>query len=535
MISPALLDLARIRTEWAERKLTKFIEQAWPILEPGSPYLPNWHIDAIADYLQGVSAGHILRLLINMPPRALKTWCVTQAWPVWEWGPQDKPSTQFMMTSYDAKLSSDHSLNRRILIESDWYQERWGGRFELSADQNTKALFTNDKRGRMFATSMTGAGTGFGCDKLIVDDPHNPKKAESELERKAAVKAFRQQFATRLNNKKTGAIVIVMQRLHADDLSAHALEMGYTHLCLEGVCSKRRYILLPSTMPPGHPISCDCSVCYDDQRKQAAKAGLPKPPEERDPPAEGKSIKRERGEYLHEKREGEKEHAAMRAALGSAGYAGQYDQRPNPEGGTKFKRIWFQYFKDAGDHYELHGRCGKIKRVLKKQCRKFSTVDTAMSEEQTADFTAILDCAVTPENDLLFTDMIRDRLEDPDVDRLIRAKIVSGRVSKVCVEKKANGTALVQAYVREGLPVKALACEGDKVSRATKAALLMENGKIYFAADAPWLVEYEQELLQFPNGAHDDQVDTTSYAGIEVSDEIVLDMPKGQVRAVSAS
>ena len=512
--APDIIDASMedIDTALAELSLAEFIKQSWGVLHPEEEYLHNWHIDAIAEYLEAVNAGQIRRLVINMPPRALKSTCVTIAWPVWTW--IGKPSTKFMITSYSADLSAEHSVNRRTLIESEWYQNRWGDRFELSSDQNAKNHFTNTHRGAMFATSMTGAGSGFGCDNLIVDDPHNPKKAESEADRKSANNAFRLQFSRRLNNKKKGAIAIVMQRLDAGDLAGIALEMGYTHLCLEGISPKRRFILLPSSLPPEHPITCDCSICTDAAREKAKKEKLPPPPEEAGPPV-GAYIERQKGEYLHEAREGKREHIEARVELTSSGYAKQYDQRPSPEEGSKFKREWFQYFTDDGSYYTLHGRDGKRRRWLKELCRKFATADTAMTEEKTSDYTAVGIWAVTPENDLLLLEVIRERMEDPVVDRLLRGLILSGRVPYLAIETKGNGKTLFQRFVADGLTVRELKAEGDKMARATLASIDMENGKVFFLAEAHWLSDYELELIQFPNGGHDDQVDMTSYAAIE--------------------
>lgn len=544
-----LLDEELIAREWAERKLVKFLEQAWTILEPETPFLPNWHLDCIADYLEGVAAGHITRLIINMPPRALKSTIVTVMWPVWMWGPGKRPSSKWMMTSYDAKLSTQHSIFRRTIIESEWYQERWGMEVrrpeegygvEIADDRNVKNHFANDRRGEMFSTSMTGAGSGFGCDFLVFDDPHNPRKAESEAERNSAKEAFRLQFSRRLNNKKTGAIVGVAQRLHEDDLPGLCLELGYTHLCLEGISPKKRYILLPSTLPPGCPIHCDCGICTDKRILEAKKAGLPPPPEEASaPPSEGRYYEREKGEYLHEEREGAAEHATARKELGSAGYSGQYDQRPNPKEGLKFKRQWFRYFRDAGDHFELlkPNPAGgqQIERVMKSLCTFFGTVDTAMTEETVNDPTGMGLWALTPKKDLLLFDVVCEHMEDPDVERLLRGVLESRRVHYLAIEKKVNGLTLFQRFVREGYHIKALKAEGDKLTRSTAAAIDMENGKIFFLADAPWLGGYELELLQFPNGSHDDQVDVTSYASIEKGKDFDISIPSGPIGSYPSS
>jgi predicted phage terminase large subunit-like protein len=519
-------ELLRIDAELCERSLSEYLRQAWPVLEPEVTYLHNWHIDCIADYLTAVDLGQILRLVINVPPRSLKSTEVTIGWPTWTW--TKKPWEKFMCSSYAAELSTEHSVDRRSLIESEWYQDRWGHVFELSSDQNVKSHFTNDRGGAMFSTGMTGKGMGFGCDKLIIDDPHDAQKAESEKERKTVIGNFRKKFSRRLNDKKTGAIVIVMQRLHAEDLAGVALEMGYTHLCLEGQAKKRRFISIPTTLPKGCPVVCDCATCTQRARDDAKRQGIPVPPEEREPPKTGKYIEREKGEYLHEEREGEAEHAQAKVELGPQGYAHQYDQLANPEDGIKFKRKNFRYFEDKGDHLVLHQPNGAVKRVLKSECIRVAIVDTAMSEETTADYTVIGEWWFTRDKDMLLDEILRERMEDPEVEAAVRNAI--RRCAYLVVEKKQNGMTIFQRLVREGLAIRAITAEGDKIARSTTASIDSANGKIYFRANAPWLGDYENELLQFPNGAHDDQVDVTSYASIEKASEMMLEMPSGPVR-----
>jgi predicted phage terminase large subunit-like protein len=520
----------------AERSLAEFQRQSWRVLEPENFYHHNWHIDLCSEYLEAVDLGQINRLLINMPPRNLKSRTVTTSWPAHSW--IKYPTRKWMMVSYSGDLATQHSRDRRTLIESEWYQSRWGNRFELRADLNKASHFGNDQGGEMIATSTTGRGAGFGCDRLIFDDPHNTEKAESEADRRSVIGAFRKKFSTRLNNRKTGAIVVVMQRLHAEDVAGVALEMGYTHLCIEGMSKKRRVILLPSSLNPAvrrPKIECDCSVCTDAKREKARKAKLPPPPDERPTPADGlKYLERAAGEYLIPQREGLEEHAQLKIELGSVGYAAQYDQRPNPEEGFKFKRKWFRYFKDGGDHYELTTPNG-AKRVLKSDCWYFATADTAMSEKTSADPTAILTWAVTPDRDLLLLDVMCERMEDPDVEKVFRSLLSSGRVGYIACEPKANGIALIQRLVREGAHIRATVCEGDKISRATPACIDLENGKLYFLAEAPWLSSYELELIQFPNGAHDDQVDATAYAAVERARELILEMPGGGIGVVATS
>jgi hypothetical protein len=204
-------------TRQAEASLRVFVQQAWAILEPQTPFLPNWHIDLISEYLEAVSAGQITRLVINLPPRYMKSLLVSVLWPVWEW--LHTPHTRWLFASYSESLAAQHSLDRRTVLQSAWYQDRWGSRFQLTADQNEKTECRNDRRGSMTATSVGGTATGKGGNRIVVDDPHNPTQAESDRQREQANTFFLTTLSTRLDDKRDGAIVLVMHRLHTRDLT----------------------------------------------------------------------------------------------------------------------------------------------------------------------------------------------------------------------------------------------------------------------------------------------------------------------------
>ena len=217
-------------TRKAACSLRAFVEQAWPVLEPTTPFLPNWHIDLVCEHLEAITARQTTRLLINLPPQYMKSLLVSVFWPVWEWIPS--PSRRWICVSYSDSLSLKLSLDRRTLVQSEWYQARWGHTVQLSSDQNVKGEFRNTRQGVMVATSVGGSVTGKGGDRIIVDDLHNPHQADSDAQREAALRFFRETLSTRLDTPKTGAVVVVMQRLHEADLSARCLELEYRHLCL---------------------------------------------------------------------------------------------------------------------------------------------------------------------------------------------------------------------------------------------------------------------------------------------------------------
>jgi hypothetical protein len=208
----------------AERRLLQFVKQAWRVLEPAREYIAGWHIEAICAHLEAVSAGTIPRLLIMMPPRHMKSLLVSVFWPCWEW--IRHPERRWMYCSYAASLAIRDSLQCRRLVESPWYRERWGDRFVLTSDQNEKAKFENDRSGFRLALGVGGAATGEGGDRIVVDDPHNVREANSDATREATNQWWDQVMSTRLNDPRTGAQVIVMQRVHENDLAGHLTRRG---------------------------------------------------------------------------------------------------------------------------------------------------------------------------------------------------------------------------------------------------------------------------------------------------------------------
>lgn len=270
-------------------------------VSPGSRYQHNWHIEAIEAYLSACARGEIRKLIINMPPRMLKSITVSVAWPAWLLG--HDPKTRIMAASYAQSLSIKHSLDCRLVMQSSWYKDIFS-ETQLAHDQNEKDKFVTTKRGHRIATSVGGAATGEGGNILIVDDPLNPLQAKQRSMREAANQWFDHTFATRLDDKKHGAIVVVMQRLHAEDLSAHLLKKkGWELLSLPAIATKRE------------TISCG-----------------------------GFSKMREVGDVLHEAREDSQMLEEMKQELGSANFNAQYQQAPTGEEEGLIKLSWFRRY-----------------------------------------------------------------------------------------------------------------------------------------------------------------------------------------------
>ena len=227
----------------ATESLAGFVRVMWPSFDPAT-FIPNWHIDAICEHLEAVSYGEIKRLLINIPPRHMKSIAVSVAWPAWVWAQQRLrgypllgPQVNFLFASYAQALSVRDAVKSRRLMTGRMYRRLFGDRFEFVGDQNTKTRFENNHRGVRIATSVDALLTGEGADIICVDDPHNVREAESEAVRESVLVWWDEAMSTRLNDPRTGAYVVIMQRVHARDLSGHILAKNnkdWTHLCLPG-------------------------------------------------------------------------------------------------------------------------------------------------------------------------------------------------------------------------------------------------------------------------------------------------------------
>ena len=498
-------ELRRRELSLCEDSLRTYVGEAWQHIEPGTTFIPNWHIDAICDHLQAVSDGDIKRLIINIPPRCMKSLTVSVMWPTWDW--ITRPARKWLFSSYAQSLSTRDSLKCRRLIQSEWYNSRWGDRFQLTRDQYAKIRFENSAFGYRIATSVTGMIIGEGGDIVVVDDPHNTLEAESELVRNGVLDWWDMAMSTRLNSLKDGAFVIIMQRLHEADLSGHILanELGWDHL------------MLPMRYEPSHPHALTSSLGFTDPRE-------------------------DEGELLWPERVGDTELVPLEQKLGAYAASGQLQQRPSPAGGGIFQRQWFRYFADEGDHYKLRQDNWMVQRVLKADCWIFFTVDMALTTKTTSDYSVIQVWAVekiahrvTPTEkkversvyadylredipnrggNMMLIDQWRDRAVVPTVENMIRTMMGKWKPVWVGIEDRHVGSAVIQRFVADGLPIVKLKDAGkDKVTRASMGSVWMENGKVYFPeSNPPWLADLEHELELFDHGDHDDQVDCLSYA-----------------------
>lgn len=228
------VEAALERKEEAERSLGVYTELVWHVVEPSRQLVRGWALDAINDHLQAITEGHIRRLLLNVPPGFMKSLATNVFWPSWEWGPRRMPHLRYLSASYSANLTVRDNVRCRDVTASDVYQRLWGDRFGMSRDQNAKVNFATDRTGWKLATSVGGVGTGARGDRVIIDDPHNVLEAESDAMREEALRWFAETMPTRHNDQENPIVVVIMQRVHENDVSGLILarELDYVHVCI---------------------------------------------------------------------------------------------------------------------------------------------------------------------------------------------------------------------------------------------------------------------------------------------------------------
>jgi predicted phage terminase large subunit-like protein len=469
-----------INIELAERSLREYIKQAWDQVEPGRRLLWNWHIDVLADHLEAAVRGDLQKLLINIPPRFAKSLLVCVFFMTWVWIHQ--PRKRWMFSSYSLNFSKRDSVRCRRIIESPWYQARWGDRYQLTGDQNEKLKFDNNQTGFRLATSVGGTATGEGGDILVVDDPHKPDDIHSDTKRENDLTWWRETWSSRLNDEATGIKLVVMQRLHQMDLSGYLLdhEGGWEHVCL--------------------PLE------YDDVRRTTIV--MP----------EGYDPRTKPGELLFPERIGPKQLPEVQRRSGSYGYAGQYQQRPSPAEGGLFKRISWRFHKPDGK-----AAWGPAKRP--KGCNdlpartlpsalelQLISLDAAFKGGAKNDFVAFTIWGVL-QADRFLLGRVKKRMTFSETIAEFRRLVEDYPLALIkLVEDAANGAAIVNTLQSEIPGIVLVKPEGGKEARAAAISPQIESGNVYLPEGADWVEDYIEEFSVFPNGANDDQVDSTSQA-----------------------
>lgn len=447
--SNPLLELER---EIGRRSLYEFVKLAWHVIEPSTPFNDNWHIELICDKLEQVSRGELKRLIINIPPGSAKSTLVCVMWDAWDW--IQNPSRKFLYTSFDARLTRRDGKRTIDLVTSKWFRERWGSVFNVASDA-ASADFKTDQGGSRFATSVRGKTTGEHPDILVVDDPSKPKEI-NERSLEEVINWWTSTIPSR-GNPLTVARVIIMQRLHENDLCGYLLkaepdEWEVVRIPLE---------YQPSKATPGDPRTEEGEIFWKTRHNAKTIASLKGP-----------------------------------GGLGARHYAAQYQQDPAPEDGLIFYHAW------------LSKRWAQLPATWDDSCQSW---DMSFKDGDGSDwvvgqvwlrFGACYYLADQVRAKMSFTSAVSAVRDLSKKWPKVRAKIV---------ENKANGPAVVDQLKREISGLILVEPEGGKIARANAVTAFFEAGNVFVASE-DWTKDYVDEMTRFPASAHDDQVDATSQA-----------------------
>ena len=453
-------DLLRV---FLRNDLYAFVQKVFETVNPGVPFFRNWSTEAVTSALQNVASGSTTRLIINIPPRNLKSICASVALPAFLLG--HNPTKKVICVSYSDDLAAKFSNDCRAVMRTDWYQQTFP-RARIDKAKDTESEVRTTERGYRLSTSVGGTLTGRGGDVIIIDDPIKPQDAQSKSVREKTIQWYENTLLSRLDDKVHGAIVVVMQRLHLEDLAGHLLERGgFQHLCLPAIAERKEIIELGN----------------------------------------GRAHARDIGDVLDPVREPLSALERQRNAMTPLVFSAQFQQSPIPLEGNLIKRDWIRYFsgnlpRKEGDYFVI-------------------SWDTAMKASELADYSVGSVWHMQDRGQKIhLVDLVRGRFEYPELvaaaSALWRKWKFEGARTYLVIEDKGSGSSLIQSLQRESIYAHQHygKIEGDKVMRLTAQAAQFHAGLVHFREDAPWLGDLMAELLGFPGVRHDDQVDSISQA-----------------------
>jgi len=449
-----------------------FVAKTFSTLCPGEIYLDNWHLECLTWRLSQTAERKRVRLIINLPPRSLKSIVASVALPAWLLG--QNPSRRIIEVSYSDELARKHARDTRTILEAPWYRRAFPAT-RVNPRKNTEIEFTTTRQGFRLATSIGGTLTGRGGDVIIIDDPIKPGDAESEAERRRVNEWYDKTLYSRLDDKEAGAIILVMQRLHEDDLTGHLIEKGeFEVLSLSAIATERQLV----------------------------------------PIGESRFYERLPGEALHPDRESLETLQQTKSSIGSRTFEAQYQQSPVPAEGNLFKTGWLRRYPDA---------------PLPSFSDIVQSWDTATKLGANNDYSACTTWGIH-ENTYYLINVHRARWEFPELLRTVLAQAEHHQIKTVLIEDANSGAALIQSLRQTSqLNVIGVKPTLDKMTRAAQQSAAFEAGRVLLPEAAPWLVDFERELLAFPNGRFDDQVDSAvqflNWAAARVQYDVPFVMP----------
>jgi predicted phage terminase large subunit-like protein len=426
--------------------LTSFTEFAFDVVRPGVLFKPNWHFEAVTHKLSQVASGEVRRLIITLPPRTLKSLCASVALPAWFLGRQ--PSERVVVVSYSDFLARSHANDFRLVVNHSVYQAAFPA---MRLERDTDREITTTKRGKRIATSIDGTLTGLGGNLIVIDDPLKLGDALSETVRARVIDWYRSTLLSRADDKKAARIVLVMQRVHQDDLAGYLQEQGgFEVLNLPAIAQRNETYFL----------------------------------------GDGRTYDRQKGELLHPAHEPAHVLFELKREMGPIAFSAQYQQSPIPPGGTIIKRKWLTPY----DHVDRH-----------PGDRIVMSWDIALSEAETGDYSACVVMLIRGEV-FYILEVVRGRFPFDTLKRKVMEVKASYGSSTLLIEDCPISRGLIQSLREKSINVTPYKPDTDKRSRVIAQSDLFAGGSVRFPRRAAWLEEFTAELLAFP-GRHDDQVD----------------------------
>lgn len=429
--------------------LKSFVIKSFNALHPGTALQNNWHIDIICEHLQAIANGQIKRLIINIPPRYLKSICASIAWPTWLMGKD--PTKKIITCSYSQIISEKNAMAQRNLCYEPWFEELFPN-FALCLDQNTKNRFATTKHGFRFSTSVGGALIGEGGDIIIIDDPQNPLLIHCAYYRQNTINWLQQVLLTRLNDKKNGVIVLVMHRLQPEDLTGFLLQKKgekWHHLSLP-IWNKRKLIRIGA-----HVFK--------------------------------------KNQVLHSQRDNKKEINKIKQDVGLYVFEAQFQQNPLMQKSNFIDIEQIPTFDSAPqENMEI-----------------WQSWDTANADGKNNDFSVCSTWAIHERNFYLLH-ILRKKMQYITLKQTIVNHFQHWQAHKIILENKASGQQIIQE-LSTILPIEKFEPgKSSKLARFMKIIHFFENKRVLLPKKAIWLEDLQHELIHFPNGKHDDQIDSIS-------------------------
>ena len=429
-----------------------FATKAFNIVNPGQRFAATGGFAAMAHALGEVAAGNRQRLLITVPPRSGKSLLASIALPAFILGRD--PTRRSICASYSGELATKLARDCRTVMVDRAYRHLFPA--TVIAGKNTESELETAHGRFRYSTSVGGTLTGRGGNFIVIDDPMKPDEAMSRAAREHVWEWFTGTVGSRLDNKSEDAMIIVMQRLHVDDLVGRLLDRGgWQHLSLPAIAESEQVI------PIGH----------------------------------GRSFIRRPGDVLDPIREPRETLDQVRRDQGSATFEAQYQQQPVPEEGGLVSWKWFRSYDrpPVREQYDL----------------MVTSWDTAMKDRELNDYSVGIRALIKPNGQVFILDVIRERMGYTTLRKCIVDEIAMAQATAALIEDAGSGTILLQDLYGHA-PVIGQRPQGEKAVRLQAVTPMIEAGQVYLPAQAPWLEQFKRELLSFPASANDDQVDALS-------------------------